>query len=62
MLKQNPQGEYNPFNIIALATANEIGTTTMGTYFYRVCSDIATNERSLKDIGIIKVYVDVFCE
>lgn len=55
-------GEDNPFNIIALTKANKIATTTMGTYFYRVRSDSATNERSLKDIGIVKVYVDIFLQ
>lgn len=55
-------GEDNPFNIIALTTANKIATTTTGTYFYRVRSDSATNERSLKDIGIVKVYADIFLQ
>lgn len=55
-------GEDNPFNIIAIATANKIATTTMGTYFYRIRSDSATNERSLKDIGIVKVYFDIFLQ
>lgn len=55
-------GEDNPFNIIALTTANKIATTTTGTYFYRVRSDSATNERSSKDIGIVKVYVDILIQ
>jgi glycosyltransferase involved in cell wall biosynthesis len=55
-------GEDNPFNIIALTTANKIATTTTGTYFYRVRSDSATNERSLKDIGIVKVYADILIQ
>lgn len=53
-------GQDNPFNIIALAMANKIATTTKGTYFYRVRSDSAINARSLKDIGVVKVYVDLF--
>ncbi|MGB0366761.1 MAG: glycosyltransferase family 2 protein [Flavobacteriaceae bacterium] len=55
-------GEDNPFNIIALAAANKIATTTMGTYFYRFRSDSATNKRSLKDIGIVEVYADIFSQ
>ncbi len=55
-------GQDNPFNIIALATANKIATTTMGTYFYRVRSDSAINARSLKDIGIVEVYADIFSQ
>ena len=53
-------GQDNPFNIIALATANKIATTTMGTYFYRIRSESAINSRSLKDIGIVKIYNDIF--
>lgn len=53
-------GQDNPFNIIAIATANKIVTTTMGTYFYRVRPESAINARSLKDIGIVEVYADIF--
>jgi glycosyltransferase involved in cell wall biosynthesis len=53
-------GQDNPFNIIAIATANKIVTTTMGTYYYRVRSDSSINSRSLKDIGIVEVYADIF--
>ena len=55
-------GQDNPFNIIALATANKIATTTMGTYFYRIRSESAINSRSLKDIGIVKIYMDIFSQ
>jgi len=55
-------GQDNPFNIIALATANKIATTTIGTYFYRVRSESAINSRSLKDIGIVKIYKDIFSQ
>lgn len=55
-------GQDNPFNIIALATANKIATTTMGSYFYRVRSESAINSRSLKDIGIVKIYKDIFSQ
>ena len=55
-------GQDNPFNIIALATANKIATTTMGTYFYRVRSESAINSRSLKDIGIVEIYNDIFSQ
>ena len=55
-------GQDNPFNIIALATANKIATTTMGTYFYRIRSESAINSRSLKDIGIVKIYLDIFSQ
>lgn len=55
-------GQDNPFNIIALATANKIATTTMGTYFYRIRSESATNSRSLKDIGIVEIYIDIFSQ
>ena len=55
-------GQDNPFNIISLATANKIATTTMGTYFYRVRSDSAINARSLKDIGVVKVYANIFLQ
>ena len=34
----------------------------MGTYFYRFRSDSATNKRSLKDIGIVEVYADIFSQ
>ncbi len=53
-------GQDNPFNIIALATANKIATTSKGTYYYRVRPDSAINARSLKDIGIVEVYADIF--
>ena len=55
-------GQDNPFNIISLATANKIATTTMGTYFYRVRSESAINSRSLKDIGIVEIYNDIFSQ
>ena len=55
-------GQDNTFNIIALATANKIATTTIGTYFYRVRSESAINSRSLKDIGIVKIYKDIFSQ
>jgi len=53
-------GEDNTFNVIALAAANKIATTTMGTYFYRQHSDSAVNSRSLKDIGVVEIYADIF--
>ena len=34
----------------------------MGTYFYRVRLDSQTNARSLKDIGVVKVYADIFLQ
>jgi len=55
-------GQDNPFNIIALTTANKIATTTIGCYFYRVRSESAINSRSLKDIGVVKIYKDIFSQ